>query len=76
MDNHFIYIIIAVLSILASAAITGIVKKWALKRRFGALPNQRRVHKGFIPLLGGLGIYAGFLTTIILGAIWGWGYFQ
>jgi UDP-GlcNAc:undecaprenyl-phosphate GlcNAc-1-phosphate transferase len=71
MDNHFIYIIIAVLSILASAAITGIVKKWALKRRFGALPNQRRVHKGFIPLLGGLGIYAGFLTTIILGAIWG-----
>jgi len=46
--------------------ITSKVKKIAFKNKIGSFPNERMVHTGFIPRLGGLGIYGGFLFGILI----------
>lgn len=63
MNNYFLILISAVISLLA----TPLVKKLAVK--IGAIDvpkDERRVHKKPIPLLGGLAIYIAFIITIIL----------
>jgi len=39
------------------------VQKLAIKTGFVDMPNQRKIHKNPIPLLGGLSIYVGFVVT-------------
>ncbi|PWI57256.1 MraY family glycosyltransferase [Sulfoacidibacillus thermotolerans] len=39
------------------------VQKLALRTGFVDIPNQRKIHKDPIPLLGGLAIYGGFIVT-------------
>ncbi len=39
------------------------IQKLALKTGFVDIPNQRKIHKAPIPLLGGLAIYGGFIVT-------------
>lgn len=39
------------------------VQKLAMKTGFVDMPNQRKIHKDPIPLLGGLAIYVGFVIT-------------
>ncbi|MFL0245892.1 glycosyltransferase family 4 protein [Candidatus Clostridium stratigraminis] len=63
MNNYFLILVSAVISLLA----TPLVKKFAVK--IGAIDvpkDERRVHKKPIPLLGGLAIYIAFMITIIL----------
>jgi len=62
-------IIISLSALLVSAIVTGLVKKAAIKFNIGALGDERRVHKGFIPLMGGFGIFSGFITAILLSAL-------
>lgn len=46
--------------------ITPLVRKWAFK--WGALdrPNQRKVHHQVMPRLGGLAVFIGFTTAVLL----------
>ena len=69
MTTNYKIIIISLLSLLVSLIVTGLVKKMAIKLRYGAMPDERRVHKGFIPLMGGLGIFCGFITAILFSVI-------
>ena len=45
------------------------IKKFAQLHKIGSLPSPRKLHKGFKPLLGGLGISVGVLLGI-LSALW------
>ncbi len=59
--------ILAVVSIIISAALTPVVKKFAVKIKAIDVPkDNRRIHKKPIPLLGGLAIYFSFVLTLIL----------
>ena len=42
------------------------VQRLALRTGFLDMPNQRKIHKDPIPLLGGLAMYAGFVLTAAL----------
>lgn len=64
MNNIYI---LAVISILISAAFTPFVKRIAVKLDVIDIPkDSRRVHNKPIPLLGGLAIYLSFIITLIL----------
>jgi len=58
---------LAVISIVISAVLTPLVKKFAVKIKVIDIPkDNRRIHKKPIPLLGGLAIYFSFILTLIL----------
>lgn len=66
MNNLYI---LAIISIIISAALTPLVKRFAVKIKAIDIPkDNRRVHKKPIPLLGGLAIYFSFVITVILKA--------
>lgn len=61
--------VLAVISIVISAVLTPLVKKFAVKIKVIDIPkDNRRIHKKPIPLLGGLAIYFSFILTLILKA--------
>ena len=39
----------------------------AKEKKFYDQPDERKVHKAVIPTLGGLGIFAGFIVSVLLG---------
>ena len=41
---------------------TRLIKTVAIKYNVGTVPDQRKIHLGFIPHMGGLGIYLGGLS--------------
>jgi UDP-GlcNAc:undecaprenyl-phosphate GlcNAc-1-phosphate transferase len=57
--------LIFLFSVLASLIVTRCVRKIAIKYKIGSLPNQRKIHVGFIPHMGGLGIYFGGIAGIL-----------
>ena len=66
---------IALLVLAVSLLVTRRVRTFATNRKIGVYPNERMVHTGFIPRLGGLGIVAGVLLGAVLlvglyGRIW------
>lgn len=66
MNNLYI---LAIISIIISAALTPLVKRFAVKIKAIDIPkDNRRVHKKPIPLLGGLAIYFSFIITVIAKA--------
>lgn len=61
--------VLAVISIVISAVLTPLVKRFAIKIKVIDIPkDNRRIHKKPIPLLGGLAIYFSFILTLILKA--------
>ncbi|HGY56902.1 MAG TPA: hypothetical protein ENK44_14435 [Caldithrix abyssi] len=56
-------------ALIAALAVTWLARQIAIKYEIGSYPDERRVHTGFIPTLGGLGIYAGFLAGVILAVV-------
>jgi len=55
-----------------SLFVTYHVRAFAIARKIGVYPNERMVHTGFIPRLGGLGIITGVLAGVVaLMAIYG-----
>ena len=57
-------IVILSLATITALFATSQVKKLALKYGIGSVPNNRKIHVGFIPHLGGLGIYFGGLAGL------------
>jgi UDP-GlcNAc:undecaprenyl-phosphate GlcNAc-1-phosphate transferase len=61
--------------IITFALITGLIatrltKSVAIKYNIGTVPDQRKIHLGFIPHMGGLGIFLGGLSGLIVALIW------
>lgn len=46
--------------------ITPLVRKWAFKCGAVDRPEQRKVHNGLMPRMGGLAIYLSFVTAVLL----------
>jgi UDP-GlcNAc:undecaprenyl-phosphate GlcNAc-1-phosphate transferase len=63
-------VIIISLAVIAALLTTARVKKIALKYGIGSLPDNRKIHVGFVPYLGGIGIYVGGLVGLIVAIMW------
>lgn len=46
------------------------LNRLAVRTGFVDLPNARKIHSRPIPLLGGLGVYAGVIVTLLLRGTW------
>ena len=64
---EILYLFIA--SVLISLITTYLIKKFAIKYNIGVLPQERMIHQGFKPLLGGIGIFAGFISGILFSLL-------
>ena len=62
-------LIIFGISTVTALVVTYITRKLATKYRVGEFPDKRKIHKGFMPHMGGFGIYAGFITGIVITKI-------
>lgn len=58
-------------SFIISLFAVGGTQKAAIHYKIGALPSARKIHKSFIPLLGGIGIFAGLAFGILLANLLG-----
>ncbi|MFN0158899.1 MAG: exopolysaccharide biosynthesis polyprenyl glycosylphosphotransferase [Bacteroidota bacterium] len=58
-------LIVPVLSFLASSLLTPSIRAFAIRRRIGDYPSERKVHQHFIPRLGGMAIIGGFVVGIV-----------
>ena len=45
---------------------TAVVRNLATRYSIGTYPDNRKIHVGFMPIMGGLGIFAGALGGLIL----------
>lgn len=63
------YIIISI-SILAGFLATYGTKRFAIKNNIGTVPDQRKIHLGFIPHMGGIGIFLGGLFGLLVALFW------
>ncbi len=52
-------------SFITSLVAVGSARKLALHYQIGALPSARKIHSGFKPLLGGLGIFLGLIIGML-----------
>ena len=66
MESIFIFSSALMVSILA----TFFTRKYSLKYMVGSLPDSRKIHSGFIPTMGGIGIFAGTVAGIFISLIW------
>lgn len=66
-----IYLLIPFSSFFISLLAVKAVKKLAIRYQIGSLPSPRKLHRGFKPLLGGLGITISILLTILLAQLFG-----
>ena len=58
-------ILVLITSLLISLFTTFFTRKFAIKYKLGVFPDQRKVHKSFMPHLGGIGIFCGFISGLI-----------
>ena len=58
-------LILFIVATITALLTTYLVKKFAIKHSIGAPIQERMVHHGFKPLLGGIGIFIGFVAGII-----------
>jgi UDP-GlcNAc:undecaprenyl-phosphate GlcNAc-1-phosphate transferase len=58
------------IAVVMALSLTYVIRSFAIKHRIGTVPDLRKVHAGFIPQLGGLGIYLGALAGIAFTFIW------
>ncbi len=58
-------------SFIISVFAVGGTQKAAIRLKIGALPNARKIHKSFTPVLGGIGIFAGLVFGILLAILLG-----
>ncbi len=64
-SNELKFVLIFFASLLIALRTTSQVRKIAIKHGIGETPNARKIHKTFMPHLGGLGIFAGFAFGVI-----------
>ncbi|HEM48754.1 MAG TPA: hypothetical protein ENO27_00955, partial [Caldithrix sp.] len=58
-------IFVLITALLISLITTFFTRKLAIKYKLGVFPDQRKVHKSFMPHLGGIGIFCGFISGLI-----------
>lgn len=63
--RSFVYCYIFITSFLLSFLLVPLFKRIAVKRGILDYPNERKIHQGFKPLLGGLAIYTSFMIVIL-----------
>jgi len=66
MESIFIFSAAMIFSLL----VTWIVMQLATRFKIGSLPDARKIHVGFVPSLGGLGIFAGSVAGILVSLLW------
>jgi len=64
------FLIIISVSVLISVLATRQMKDIATRFKIGSLPDKRKIHVGFIPSLGGFGIFIGCGIGILISLIW------
>jgi len=69
MTIEYTFILIFLFSLLTALTVTSVTRKLATRYGIGEMPAARRVHTTFMPHMGGLGIYAGFISGIMLTAV-------
>ncbi len=69
MNIEYKILIIFLFSLFTALTVTAIVRKVATRYGIGEMPAARRVHTTFMPHMGGLGIYSGFIGGILLSAV-------
>ena len=67
--NDILLLIIFAASTLVGLLVTYWVRSLAIRWHIGEMPDPRKVHKKFMPTMGGFGIFAGFLTGVFASAL-------
>jgi len=67
MDNPQYIVLSAVLAFMITFFAIPVIIQVAKDKKLFDEPDDRKVHKGIIPTLGGLGIFAGFIIALLLG---------
>jgi len=62
--------IIIIISILAGLLSTYAMRSFAIKNGIGSVPDQRKIHLGFIPHMGGVGIFIGGSLGLLVALLW------
>ncbi len=67
MINQYLasYILIFALSLVVSLAVTPLARRLGTRRDIADRPGGRRQHRGVIPRLGGIAMYAGFTVAVL-----------
>jgi len=66
MTDHLQYVPILVVGFITALALTPVSRQLAMRLGVVAKPNNRTIHNGNMPLLGGLAIYIGFTLSLLL----------
>lgn len=61
-----IFLAAIIISVLATRQVIGIATRY----KIGSLPDQRKIHVGFIPSLGGVAIFLGTGIGVLVSVIW------
>lgn len=64
-----VYVVGGLVALLLATGLTPLVKKFAIKVGAVDVPNARKVHTRIMPRMGGLGIFAAFVITLCLLAL-------
>ncbi|MGG4394201.1 MraY family glycosyltransferase [Paenibacillus thiaminolyticus] len=64
-----VYVVGGLVALLLATGLTPLVKKFAIKVGAVDVPNARKVHTRIMPRMGGLGIFAAFVITLCLMAL-------
>ena len=59
-------LIVFIFSVIVAVIATYFVRKIGMKLHIGSLPDQRKIHVGFVPHLGGIGIFFGGIAGLII----------
>lgn len=63
------YLIIGI-SIIVALVTTYAIRNVTIRRGIGTVPDKRKIHSGFVPHMGGLGIYLGGIAGLLLSVFW------
>jgi len=66
MTDHLQFVPILVVGFIIALGLTPVARQLALRLGVVAKPNNRTIHNGSMPLLGGLAIYIGFTLSLLL----------
>ncbi len=66
MTDHLQFVPILVVGFITALALTPVSRQLAMRLGVVAKPNNRTIHNGNMPLLGGLAIYIGFTLSLLL----------
>ncbi len=69
LQADIIFLIIFIFATICGLSFTWLTRSLALRFKIGEHPDPRKMHKKFMPHMGGFGIYAGFVGGILLSAV-------